>query len=164
MHSLLNDRNYSLRTQFSRKNQTQESEIYRYIAKLLPRVGFPAVPHLGVEVAIESQTRLGLLNKRVDQITGRGSGSIAMIHGAEMIRNVFRSSNSLSEISRQFANSKTQETIPVLVPLRLLLAAQIELIAHDKTPNLFVRLGVGNFKTDLQRINTKRRFWRQCKK
>ena len=45
-----------------------------------------------------------------------------------------------------------------MVPLRLLFAAQIELIAHDKTPNLFVRLAVGNFKTDLQRINAKERF------
>ena len=65
---------------------------------------------------------------------------------------------------RQLANSKRQETIPVLVPVKLLLAAQIERIAHDKTPNLFVRLAVGNFKTDLQRINAKGRFWRQCKK
>ena len=71
--------------------------------------------------------------------------------------------NSLSEISPT-PNSKRQETIPVLVPVKLLVAAQIELIAHDKTPNLFVRLAVGNFKTDLQRINTKGRFWRQCKK
>ena len=73
--------------------------------------------------------------------------------------------NSLSEFfSRQLANSKSQETIPMLVPVKLLVAAQIELIAHDKTPNLFVRLAVRNFKTDLQRINTKGRFWRQCKK
>ena len=64
----LNDRNFSLRTKFSRKNQTEESEIYRYIAKLLATSEFYAVPHLGVEVAIESQTRLGLLNKRVDKI------------------------------------------------------------------------------------------------
>jgi hypothetical protein len=71
----LNDRNCSLRTQFSRKNQTEESEIYRYIAKLLATSEFYAVPHLGVKAAIESQTSLGLLNKRVDQIGG-GLGQV----------------------------------------------------------------------------------------
>ena len=71
----LNDRNCSLRTQFSRKNQTEGSEIYRYIAKLLATSEFYAVPHLGVKAAIESQTSLGLLNKRVDQIGG-GLGQV----------------------------------------------------------------------------------------
>ena len=86
------------------------------------------------------------------------TGSASFLRFADMC-------NSLSEFfSRQLANSKSQETIPVLVPVKLLVAAQIERIAHDKTPNLFVRLAVGNFKTDLQRINAKGRFWRQCKK
>ena len=68
MHSLLNDRNVSLRTEFCRKNRTEESGIYRYIAKVLATSGSTAVPHLRVAAAIESQRSLGLLNKRVDQI------------------------------------------------------------------------------------------------